>query len=976
MTEKAKCLRALGLRDGASDEEIKRAYKRLALQFHPDKNTGEDAKEKFQEIAYAYKFLTEGPSAFPSDSSREDILRQMFEEMFFARYMRHRFGFPMFFGGDCDEEFYFDDSDDDDEGSPGGRFHCPPRREDRRDDKPQPTYAPPPMYREPSKKQMRKKERRHKQRVRIKEKKRLGKGGKEKLPPDFQPGKSQPYRERQKTSTQADDKTEDMSSNPKSEGCVPPQAKKATSEEKPASRSDTPVQGQPNKMTKRQKKKLESEQRKREQEMKEIAEELHRKHEREKEKKEERERQAAKQRRDDKENIDISACFDFRKKSKRARQRERKMQEAESRASVSETPTSQSNMPRVDTPLTDITGNNACSDTESKGSYSSIKGTASTYSTERKGSNSGKKHSAPGYCTESMGSNYSMKNTAYGSSATNNADGGNSPGGYIPTTGFYEIKKPLATRNKFNCLDDIEDDGNSSYKKDAKMPDLPSFNQYSQPPNFQSNSGVTGLNTIPEPDKQYQSAYVYSVPQVPQANNSFDSGHSTFSSTGNYGHNVNNASADNKFNTQCSTPPSKGRKVPSTPQTQTDKLFSATQNEKLCCGKQFNGLQNKDNEVFSASTRNANQSAFKQFGHINGIVIDNIKRDSFDKTQATPHVSVNDWSRSVEVEGENEVYDRADCSNDNDDGIDGEEDIDVKIDQQHTTFHQRKYHNNSDYEDRRNQPYQNANPYHSNFKNYTNRPSGSYMGHGFGPHYPQPGTFRGPPPPGHMSTQNPGGMARDQRLNNPTVGNQPRFTFAKGGYPVPKYPGYEERSCYPPPPPGCRPPGFVTNPRGSSPPGQHAHKEESRNLPHTDLHSNTNNVEDRKASFNINSSYSRSTHLYSNETDSVKYAKGGTLNEIEEVLRNTSCNDRSNPKATHTAHTIETGVNSHNQSIGSLDSLDDFMCDGLPARSDGFGGFAQNQTSNGMGRDGFSLQSELGVPAGMFTDSMKNYYKR
>ncbi|KAK3098997.1 hypothetical protein FSP39_025090, partial [Pinctada imbricata] len=40
--------------------EIKKAYRKLALQLHPDKNDSEDAKEKFQEISYAYKYLTEG----------------------------------------------------------------------------------------------------------------------------------------------------------------------------------------------------------------------------------------------------------------------------------------------------------------------------------------------------------------------------------------------------------------------------------------------------------------------------------------------------------------------------------------------------------------------------------------------------------------------------------------------------------------------------------------------------------------------------------------------------------------------------------------------------------------------------------------------------------------------------------------------------------------------------------------------------
>ena len=44
----------------ASDDEIKRAYRRLALQHHPDKNpeNQEEAKLKFQQISHAYSILS------------------------------------------------------------------------------------------------------------------------------------------------------------------------------------------------------------------------------------------------------------------------------------------------------------------------------------------------------------------------------------------------------------------------------------------------------------------------------------------------------------------------------------------------------------------------------------------------------------------------------------------------------------------------------------------------------------------------------------------------------------------------------------------------------------------------------------------------------------------------------------------------------------------------------------------------------
>ncbi|XP_054153824.1 dnaJ homolog subfamily B member 4-like [Oppia nitens] len=62
----------LGIAKTATDDEIKKAYRKLALKYHPDKNKDKGAEEKFKDIAEAYEVL--------SDKKKRDIFDQFGEE--------------------------------------------------------------------------------------------------------------------------------------------------------------------------------------------------------------------------------------------------------------------------------------------------------------------------------------------------------------------------------------------------------------------------------------------------------------------------------------------------------------------------------------------------------------------------------------------------------------------------------------------------------------------------------------------------------------------------------------------------------------------------------------------------------------------------------------------------------------------------------------------------------------------------------
>mmetsp|Transcript_22563 Transcript_22563/g.42406 ORF Transcript_22563/g.42406 Transcript_22563/m.42406 type:complete len:360 (+) Transcript_22563:2-1081(+) len=68
--------KTLGVTKKSTDKEIKKAYRKLSLQYHPDKNKEPGASEKFSEIARAYEVLSDEEKRDTYNRYGEDGLKQ------------------------------------------------------------------------------------------------------------------------------------------------------------------------------------------------------------------------------------------------------------------------------------------------------------------------------------------------------------------------------------------------------------------------------------------------------------------------------------------------------------------------------------------------------------------------------------------------------------------------------------------------------------------------------------------------------------------------------------------------------------------------------------------------------------------------------------------------------------------------------------------------------------------------------------
>ncbi|KAG8921048.1 hypothetical protein FRC00_009203, partial [Tulasnella sp. 408] len=67
----------LGVKTDVNDVDLKKAYRKKAIEFHPDKNKAPDAEEKFKEISKAYQVLSDPNTRAVYDKNGKDMVEGM-----------------------------------------------------------------------------------------------------------------------------------------------------------------------------------------------------------------------------------------------------------------------------------------------------------------------------------------------------------------------------------------------------------------------------------------------------------------------------------------------------------------------------------------------------------------------------------------------------------------------------------------------------------------------------------------------------------------------------------------------------------------------------------------------------------------------------------------------------------------------------------------------------------------------------------
>ena len=81
MSSKRDYYEILGVGKNATDEEIKKAFRKLALEFHPDRNKSKGAEDKFKEINEAYQVLSDPEKRNSYDQFGHDGVKANFQDL-------------------------------------------------------------------------------------------------------------------------------------------------------------------------------------------------------------------------------------------------------------------------------------------------------------------------------------------------------------------------------------------------------------------------------------------------------------------------------------------------------------------------------------------------------------------------------------------------------------------------------------------------------------------------------------------------------------------------------------------------------------------------------------------------------------------------------------------------------------------------------------------------------------------------------